>query len=180
MTGFKFEDKVSQRLLIRWRKLSHLAIGLSMLLLALVLVGLGLLDTRQQLSKQLQLVLQESGSDYFNNAVLVGQQLNLWQRKQTALAQWASAEQLSQMPFHALLLAQQLASAANGRVKKLAWDGQQIQIMIHSAATWPVVQKGLRVLPWVSLESVRQINSDKTDVGWYEYQVVIAYGGIGR
>ena len=176
MTGFQFEDSVSQRLLMRWRRLSYLAIGLAVLLLALLLAGLELADVRQQFSRQLQVSLQGRMHDYSERANLAEQQLNLWQRKQNALAQWISVEQLSQQPFHTLLLAQQLASAVDGRAKKLTWSGEYIQLWIHSAAAWSVVDDGLLILPSASLESVRQINTDEAGVSWYEYHVVVPYG----
>jgi hypothetical protein len=176
MTGFHFEDSVSQRLLMRWRRLSYLAIGLAVLLVALLLAGLGLVDARQQLSRQLQVVLQARVYDYSERANLADQQLNLWQRKQNALARWVSAEQLSQLPFHTLLLAQQLANAVDGRVTKLTWSSEYIQLWIHSEAAWSVVDEGLQNLPPASLKSVRQINTDEADVSWYEYHVVIPYG----
>ena len=176
MTGFHFEDSVSQRLLMRWRMLSHLAIGLAVLLLALLLTGLGLVDARQQVSTQLRLVLQDRVRDYTEHVMLADLQLNLWWKKQHALAQWVAAEQLSQIPLRTLLLAQHLAFAVDGRIKKLSWDGQQIQIIIYSSAAWSVVRQGLQEMPWLSLESVRQINTDEAGIGWYQYHVVIPYG----
>lgn len=168
----------AQALLLRWRELSYLALGLLLLSLALVSFYLFLEHARLESAKPLQADLSQGLAGYTRLVDMQRDTFNLWQRKQVAMRQWQRERQISQAPYQYLLLAQQLAQRTHGKLELLVWSGVQLHLTMVSNSDWQSIQQAIDDLPWVSLQQVEHTNPKQNSVGRYRYRATINAMGL--
>ena len=167
----------AQALLLRWRELSYLALGLLLLSLVIVCTCLFLVQARLESAKPLQAALNHGLTEYTRQVDMQRDASNLWHRKQASMQQWQLERQISQTPYQYLLLAQQLAQRTHGKLELLIWSGPQLHLTMVSIKDWQSIQQAIDGMPRASLQQVEHTDHKQQTVGGYRYRVVITTMG---